>query len=90
MERLKMFYRHPIYFFTHIILGFLGYWYPEILYGTLGYQFLQYFFNVRIFMFEMSLKQGNSLEHTLFKLSEVALGYFLAIIYKCVLVMNLQ
>lgn len=77
-----MFYRRPIYFFTHLILGFLGYWYPEILYGTLGYQFLQYFFNVRIFMFEMSLKQGNSLEHTLIKLSEVFAGYLLAMLCK--------
>jgi|LakMenEpi03Aug12_release.lakeMendotaPanAssembly.Ray.scaffolds.fasta_scaffold1370013_2 hypothetical protein len=76
------FYRHPIYFFTHLILGFLGYLYPEILYGTLGYQLFQYFFNVRIFIFEMTLKQGNSLEHTSVKLSEVFIGYLIAMLCK--------
>jgi hypothetical protein len=77
-----MFHRHPVYFFIHVLLGFLGYWYPEILYGTLGYQFLQYILGVRFFLFEMTLKQGNSLEHTSVKLGEVFAGYLLAMLCK--------
>jgi hypothetical protein len=84
MERLKMFYRHPIYFVMHIIFGFIGYFYPQVLYATLGYQFLQYAGNFRVFMFEMKIRQGNSLEHTATKLAEVASGYILAALYKCV------
>jgi len=33
-------------------------------------------------MFEMSLKEGNSLEHTLIKLSEVFVGYLIAMLCK--------
>jgi hypothetical protein len=77
-----MFHRHPVYFFIHVLLGFLGYWYPEILYGTLGYQFLQYIFGVRVFIFEMTIKEGNSLEHTSVKLSEVFIGYLIAMLCK--------
>lgn len=77
-----MFHRHPIYFLTHLILGFIGYFYPEVLYSTIGYQLAQYIFNVRLFIFEMSVKQGNSVEHTAIKLAEVAGGYLIAKLYK--------
>jgi len=76
-----MFYRHPIYRITHIIFGFLGYFYPKVLYGTIGYQLLQYILNIRIFAFEMSIKSGNSIEHTAIKLIEVGIGYLLAKLY---------
>ena len=77
-----MFYRHPIYLITHIIFGFLGYFYHTVLYGTIGYQLLQYILNIRIFAFEMSIKSGNSIEHTAIKLSEIGIGYLLAKLYK--------
>ena len=85
-----MFKRHPIYFITHLILGFVGYFYPMVLYGTIGYQVLQYGMDVRFFLFEGVIKSGNSLEHTAMKLGEVGIGYILAVLYKCVLIMNLQ
>ena len=77
-----MFKRHPIYFIVHIILGFLGYFYPNLLYSTIGYQILQYLLDIRIFFFEFKIKSGNSLEHTSVKLGEVALGYGVAMLYK--------
>jgi|UniRef100_A0A6C0B1E5 hypothetical protein len=77
-----MFYRHPIYFITHLILGFLGYFYPEVLYVTIGYQFLQYALDIRFFLFEGVIKSGNSIEHTALKLGEVGAGYFIAMLYK--------
>jgi len=80
-----MFKRHPIYLITHLILGFLGYFYPKVLYGTIGYQVLQYGMNVRFFLFEGAIKSGNTLEHTAIKLGEVGIGYIIAIIYKNVL-----
>jgi hypothetical protein len=77
-----IFHRSPIYFVTHIILGFLGYFYPTILYATIGYQFAQYACNTRFFLFEMKFKSGNSLEHTALKLAEIGIGYVLAMLYK--------
>jgi hypothetical protein len=77
-----VFSRHPIYFITHLILGFLGYFYPEVLYVTLGYQIFQYATNTRFFLFEGVIKSGNSLEHTALKLGEVAVGFLLAKLYK--------
>jgi hypothetical protein len=79
-----IFKRHPIYLITHIILGAIGYFYPNVLYATLGYQFLQYTLNIRFFLFEGAIKSGNTLNHTGLKLAEVGLGYILAMVYKCV------
>ena len=76
-----MFYRHPIYFVTHLILGFLGYFYPEVLYATIGYQVFQYATNTRFFLFEGVIKSGNSIEHTALKLGEVSVGYLIAMLY---------
>jgi hypothetical protein len=77
-----VFQRHPVYLITHLLFGFIGYFYPQVLYVTIGYQVFQYMFNVRFFVFEMKLKTGNSLEHTAIKLGEVAMGYFIAMLYK--------
>ena len=67
---------------THLLLGFMGYFYPNVLYVTIGYQFAQYACNTRFFLFEMKFRSGNSLEHTALKLAEVGLGYGLAMSYK--------
>jgi hypothetical protein len=76
------FYRHPVYFFIHVLSGFLGYFYPEILYATVGYQLAQFIFGIRVFVFEMTIKPGNSFEHTLIKLGEVFMGYAAAMLCK--------
>jgi len=76
-----MFKRHPVYFITHLILGFIGYFYPEVLYATIGYQFLQYALDIRFFLFEGVIKSGNTLNHTAVKLGEVGVGWLLAMLY---------
>ncbi|NDB86580.1 MAG: hypothetical protein EB127_28375 [Alphaproteobacteria bacterium] len=77
-----MFKRHPIYLVTHLILGFLGYFYPEVLYATIGYQLSQYALGIRFFLFEGVVKSGNSIEHTAIKLGEVGAGYVIAMLCK--------
>jgi hypothetical protein len=77
-----MFKRHPVYFITHLILGFIGYFYPEVLYATIGYQFLQYALDIRFFLFEGVIKSGNTLNHTAVKLGEVGVGWLLAMLYR--------
>ena len=76
-----MFSRHPIYLVSHVILGFIGYFYPLVLYATLGYQFVQYILDIRFFLFESAIKSGNSMEHTAIKLGEVGAGYVIALLY---------
>jgi hypothetical protein len=76
-----MFSRHPIYLVSHVILGFIGYFYPRVLYATLGYQFVQYILDIRFFLFEGVIKSGNSIEHTAIKLGEVGAGYIIALLY---------
>jgi hypothetical protein len=76
-----MFSRHPIYLVSHVILGFIGYFYPLVLYATLGYQFVQYILDIRFFLFESAIKSGNSIEHTAIKLGEVGVGYVIALLY---------
>ena len=75
-----MYSRHPIYLVSHLIFGFLSYYYTVLVYYIVVYQFIQYIFNVRFFIFEMKIKSGNSLEHTLIKLSEYVAGYLFAAI----------
>ena len=77
-----MFKRHPVYLITHLILGVIGYFYPEVLYATIGYQFLQYALDIRFFLFEGVIKSGNTLNHTAVKLGEVGVGWLLAMLYR--------
>lgn len=76
-----VFNRPPVYLITHLILGFIGYYYPVVLYGTIGYQAFQYIFDFRFFLFEDAIKHGNSISHTAVKLAEVGVGYLVAVLY---------
>jgi len=74
-----MIYQKPIiYTLSHVIIGFVGYFYFELLILFLIYQFSQLLMNKRFFLFEFKLKEGNSLEHTLYKLRETLVGFVLA------------
>jgi hypothetical protein len=74
-----MIYQKPIiYTLSHVIIGFVGYFYFELLILFLIYQFSQLIINKRFFLFEFKLKEGNSLEHTLYKLRETLVGFVLA------------
>jgi len=76
------YYKPWYYTLSHAIIGFMAVWYPLI--GILGltYQLGQLFFNVRVFPVERIIKHGNSVSHTLTKLSEIGLGYFIGYLIK--------
>ena len=78
-----MFYYKPaIYTFSHLALGFIAAWYPVVGAVMVVYQLLQLAFNVRFFLFEMAIKEGNTWQHTGLKLTEVGLGYVLGTFFK--------
>jgi hypothetical protein len=75
---MKVWQKHPIYGLLHVLFGIIAYFSPAFLTIILSYQLLQYFLGVRFFAFEQEIRSGNSLEHTMLKLSEIAIGYILA------------
>jgi hypothetical protein len=62
---------------SHVAIGFIAAWIPMI--GLLGllYQLGQYALDIRTFPFEMTYKEGNSIQHTGLKLTEMLGGYIL-------------
>lgn len=77
---IGMFYYKPaIYTFSHGALGFIAAWYPVVGAVMVVYQLLQLAFNVRFFLFEMAIKEGNTWQHTALKLAEVWIGYIAGI-----------
>jgi len=69
-------YTKPWYYTaTHILFGYIAVWYPILIILILLYQFTQYGLGIRIFPLEGIIRKGNSLEYTLFKLTEYSLGY---------------
>ena len=74
-------YEKPWYYTAfHIVLGYFAVDYQFLLWGMILYQFGQLFFNVRVFAVEGVIRQGNSLLHTLLKLSEFGLGYLIRVV----------
>ena len=79
---MRVWYKPPIYAFIHVLSGIVGYVYPAILVAVFAYHILQYYLDVRFFAFDREILEGNSLEHTMLKLSEVGIGYILAAIMR--------
>lgn len=78
-----MIYSKPfIYTFIHILSGFIGAFYPAFLGIFIVYQLLQLIFGVRIFVFQMDYKNGNTWQHTALKLAEIGLGYFIGVNFR--------
>jgi len=73
--------RHSIYMISHVVIGIIGYFSPALLIAFIAYQFLQYIFDFRFFLLEMTIKKHNSLQHTAYKLMEAFLGYTATMIY---------
>ena len=65
------------YVFIHILLGIISYNYPYIWVIFIIYQLSQLVFNKRVFLFERTIKDGNSIYHTLSKIFQFIFGYFL-------------
>jgi hypothetical protein len=76
---MALFERPQIYAVTHVLLGFIGSQYPAILLLAVAYQLLQYFWNIRFFVFQGRIEKGNSLQHTGLKLFEIFIGVLLGI-----------
>ena len=75
---MKIWPKPLIYVIIHIVLGYYAYYNYELLVAIFGYQVIQLVLNIRLFIFSWKIEKGNSLEHTLVKLCEVGLGYFIA------------
>ncbi len=72
---MKVWEKPAFYTVTHLLLGYIGYFYFYVLAATVAYQLVQLAMNKRFFILEMKLGDGNSVEHTALKLAEVFLGY---------------
>ena len=69
-----------IYSLIHFSSGFIGYFYPVVLALGVGWHIIQYALNIRFYLFKLTYKRGNSLEHTSVKLLEVLGGFLLAFV----------
>ena len=68
-------YKKPFYYcLIHVVAGIIAFYYPIFGVVFLLYQLSQYFLNVRYFMFEWKIKDGNSLAHTSVKIGEFCVG----------------
>jgi hypothetical protein len=76
---VNMIYDKPFYYvMIHIIIGMISY--QNMYYGILFiiYQLSQLYLQKRFFLMEWTIKEGNSVEHTLVKLGEWAIGWIVA------------
>jgi hypothetical protein len=67
---------------SHVLTGFLAVWFPVLIPFALAYQLGQLMFDVRVFPVEMTIRPGNSVHHTLVKLSEMSIGYLIGSLTK--------
>lgn len=67
----------PAYVLSHLFLGAAAVAYPVVVPCFLMYQMAQYALNIRIFMFEACVVEGNSLWHTFCKVGHFTLGCML-------------
>ncbi len=79
---MAIYYKPWYYTFSHVLTGFAAVWYPAIGIIALIYQIGQYLLDIRVFPVEMTIRTGNSLQHTGLKLSEITLGYSIGYIMK--------
>jgi hypothetical protein len=75
---MEIWYKPPLYTVSHIASGVLSFFIPVIFPFILVYHFLQYFLNIRFFIREKEIRQGNSIAHTGLKIVEVILGLLIA------------
>jgi hypothetical protein len=65
----------PLYLAIHVISGMISYFYPILIVLIIAYQLLQWILGCRFFLFSWQIKQGNSLEYTLYKIMQYVVGY---------------
>lgn len=79
---MTSYYKPLHYTLSHIAIGFVAVWYPVVGILAIIYQLGQLLFNVRVFPVEGVIKQGNSVHHTIKKLSEIGMGYAIGYLVK--------
>lgn len=79
---MTKYYKPWYYTASHVGIGFLAVWYPILGILAIVYQVGQLVFNVRVFPVEGTIKQGNSIHHTVKKLIEITLGYAIGYLVK--------
>jgi hypothetical protein len=77
---MKLWPRPLIYSILHILSGFIAYLYPNVFILIILYHLLQLHLGVRFFLFELTYREGNSIEHTAVKLLEVISGFLAAFV----------
>lgn len=75
-----MIYPKPFHYtLSHVLTGFLAAYYQWVGVIAIVYQLTQLVLNIRFFPAEWVIRQGNSMEHTFMKLSEIGLGYLIGV-----------
>ena len=59
----------------HVAIGFVAAWVPWVGVVAVAYQFLQWWFQIRVFAWEGEIRSGNSWQHTGVKLTEMMVGF---------------
>lgn len=77
---MKLYQKPFHYTLSHLIIGFISAWIPIIGLLALLYQIGQLVFDVRVFPLEWKIQHGNSIEYTMLKISEMAIGYSIGLI----------
>ena len=78
-----------LYLLSHIILGFISYYYNKLVILFLIYQFIQYYFNIRFFLLDVKCfhnikkcyKKNNNILHTSKKITQFIYGYLIAFFF---------
>ena len=76
-------YQKPFHYtLSHVATGFMAAYYTWVGVVAIIYQLTQLILNVRFFPAEWKILPGNSIEHTLLKLTEIFVGYIIGTLFK--------
>lgn len=79
---MTSYYKPWYYTVSHVGIGILASRIPIVGILAIIYQLGQLAFNVRVFPVEGNIKPGNSVKHTVKKLTEIGIGYAIGTIAK--------
>jgi hypothetical protein len=79
---MEAYYKPWYYTVSHVGIGLLASRIPLVGILAIVYQLGQLLFDVRVFPVEGVIKSGNSVDHTVKKLSEIGVGYAIGTITK--------
>ena len=71
-----------LYVAFHLIIGMFSYYYPILIIFIIAYQLLQWILGCRFFLLSWQIKQDNSFDYTLYKITQYIIGYFIVYCYE--------